>query len=186
MPEGQEKLAWAIGRPWAGNARPYNAVGETMYKTRKNIRLTEFDYGTPGAYFITVCTNNHEKIFWENVGASIARPEEVRLSELGKIVEQAINKISVYYPGVCVDIYTIMPNHVHLLLQIKTDEDGRAMPAPTISTVVQQMKGSVTKQAGKTVWQKGFYDHVVRGGKDYREVWSYIEGNPIKWEEDHG
>ena len=157
-----------------------------MYKTRKNIRLTVLDYSAPGAYFITVCTHDRENLFWEAVGAVIDRPEDVRLSELGKIVEQAINKISVCYPGVCVDIYTIMPNHVHLLLQIKTDEDGRAVPAPTVSTVVQQMKGSVTKQAGKTVWQKGFYDHVVRGEKDHGEIWAYIEGNPMKWEEDHG
>ena len=83
------------------------------------------------------------------------------------------------------DIYTIMPNHVHLLLQIKGDEDGRAMPAPTISKVVQQMKGSVTKQVGTPVWQKGFYDHVVRGEKDYLEIWNYIAGNPMKWEEGH-
>lgn len=161
-------------------------MGEIMeYKTRKNIRLTEYDYSDPGAYFVTVCTKNHEKMFWENVGASIARPEDVKLSEIGKIVERSIKNISVCYPTVCVDIYTIMPNHVHLLLQIENDEDGRAMPAPTISKVVQQMKGSVTKQAGKPVWQKGFYDHVARGEKDYREIWNYIAGNPMKWEEDH-
>ena len=140
-----------MNRKRAGIARPYNVVDETMHKTRKNIRLAEYDYSTPGAYFITVCTNNHERTLWENVGASIARPEDVRLSKLGKIVEQAINKISVCYTGVCVDVYTIMPNHIHLLLQIKTDGDGRAMPAPTVSKVVQQMKGSVTKQAGKPV-----------------------------------
>lgn len=156
------------------------------YQNRKNIRLTELDYSAPGAYFITVCTNKRENLFWKNVGATIGRPEDVRLSALGAIVKRTIEHISVCYPAICVDVYTIMPNHVHLLLQIKTDEDGRAMPAPTISTVVQQMKGSVTKQAGKTVWQKGYYDHVVRGEKDYEEIWAYIEGNPMKWEEDHG
>jgi len=135
---------------------------------------------------ITVCTNNHEKILWGNVGATIGRPEDVKLSEIGEIVKRSIKNIPVCYPVVCLDVYTIMPNHVHLLLQIKSNEDGRALPAPTISKVVQQMKGSVTKQAGKTVWQKGFYDHVVRGEKDYREIWTYIEENPIKWEEDHG
>ena len=58
------------------------------------------------------------------------------------------------------------------------------MIAPTISTVVRLMKGSVSKQAGFPGWQKGFYDHVVRNEKDYLEVWNYIEGNPGKWAED--
>jgi len=60
-----------------------------------------------------------------------------------------------------------MPNHIHLLLQINTDEDGRAMLAPTIPELVRQMKGIVSKQAGFSVWQKGFYDHVIRGNEDY-------------------
>ena len=55
---------------------------------------------------------------------------------------------------------------------------------PTISTVVRLMKGAVSKQAGFSVWQKGFYDHVVRSQRDYLDIWNYIEGNPGKWEED--
>ena len=58
------------------------------------------------------------------------------------------------------------------------------MTAPTVAMVVNQTKGAVTKKAGFTVWQKGFYDHVVRGESDYREIWEYIEGNPGKWAED--
>ena len=65
------------------------------------------------------------------VGASIARPQDVRLSEYGKIVDSAIRNIPVYYPAITVDSYTVMPNHIHLLLQINTDENGRAMLAPT-------------------------------------------------------
>ena len=74
-----------------------------------------------------------------------------------------------------------MPNHIHLLLQINTDHNGRSMIAPTISTVVRLMKGVVSKQAGFTVWQKGFYDHVIRNDNDYPDIWNYIEGNPSKW-----
>ena len=77
-----------------------------------------------------------------------------------------------------------MPNHIHLLLQIHTDADGRSMIAPTISTVVRLMKGAVSKQAGFSVWQKGFHDHVVRSQQDYLDIWNYMEGNPGKWEED--
>jgi hypothetical protein len=56
--------------------------------------------------------------------------------------------------------------------------------APTISTVVRLMKGAVSKQAGWSVWQKGFYDHVIRGEQDYLDVWNYIDGNPGRWTED--
>ena len=66
----------------------------------------------------------------------------------------------------------------------KSDDNGRPMTAPTIATVVNQMKGIVSKKVGFAVWQKGFYDHIIRGDADYREVWEYIENNPGKWAED--
>ena len=151
---------------------------------RKPNRLTEYDYSQPNAYFITICTHNKQMLFWENVGASIARPEIPQLSFYGKVVEKAISNIPNIYPMITVDNFVVMPNHIHLLLQIRADDSGRAMLAPTISKVVQQMKGYVTKQLGVSVWQKLFHDHVVRGEKDYLEIWNYIEGNPSKWEED--
>ena len=77
-----------------------------------------------------------------------------------------------------------MPNHVHLLLQINTDPGGRPMAAPTISMIINQTKGIVSKRAGFSVWQKGFYDHVIRSEHDFRDIWNYIEGNPSKWTED--
>ena len=150
---------------------------------RKKNRLTEYDYSTPNAYFITICTDKRRNLFWSDVGAIIDRPD-IPLTQLGKIVESSIESIHEYYPGVTVDKYVIMPNHIHLLLQIHTDSDGRSMIAPTISTVVRHMKGAVTKGAGFTVWQKGFYDHIVRNEKDYQDIWQYIEGNPSKWSED--
>jgi REP element-mobilizing transposase RayT len=151
---------------------------------RKQNRLTEYDYSTPNAYFITICTQNRKRLFWANVGAIIDRPDNVPLTNLGKIVRQSIENIPAHYRAISVDHYVIMPNHIHLLLRIDTDADGRSMIAPTISTVVRHMKGIVTKQAGFSLWQKGFYDHVIRNDIDYREIWNYIEGNPGKWEED--
>ena len=151
---------------------------------RKPNRQKDFDYSQPNAYFITICTKNKEMLFWENVGASIARPEDVRLSKYGKIVVEAIEKISTIYPVITVDNYVVMPNHIHLLLQIHTDDSGRAMLAPTISKVVQQMKGYATKKIGRSIWQKLFHDHVIRDEKGYLKIWNYIEGNPSKWEED--
>ena len=77
-----------------------------------------------------------------------------------------------------------MPNHIHLLLRIDTDPDGREMSAPTISRVIQQMKGAVTKRIGTSIWQKLFHDHVIRNERDYLKIWEYIEGNPSRRKED--
>ena len=151
---------------------------------RKPNRLTEYDYSTSNAYFITICTHNRENLFWRDVGAIIDRPEKVPLNKLGMMVKQAVFDIPNHYPAITVDHSVIMPNHIHLLLQINTDINGRSMIAPTISTVVRLMKGAVSKQAGFSVWQKGFYDHVIRNDNDYRDIWNYIEGNPGKWAED--
>ena len=151
---------------------------------RKPNRLTEYDYSIPNAYFITVCTENRKNLFWTDVGAIIDRPKNVPLTNLGMIVRQSIHDISIHYPAITVDHAVIMPNHIHLLLQINTDHDGRSMIAPTISTVVRLMKGAVSKQAGFSLWQKGFYDHIIRNDNDYRDIWNYIEGNPSKWAED--
>ena len=151
---------------------------------RKQNRLVEYDYSTPNAYFITVCTKNRKNLFWMEVGAIIDRPNNVPLTNLGMIARQSIEDIPNYYSAVSVDHFVIMPNHIHLLLQINTDADGRSMIAPTVSTVVRLMKGTVSKQAGLSVWQKGFYDHVIRNDHDYREIWNYIDGNPSKWTED--
>ena len=115
------------------------------------------------------------------VGASIARPQ---LSQYGLVVQKAICEIPKHYPAISIDHYVVMPNHIHLLLHICTDADGRAMLAPTISHVVQQMKGIVTKQVGYSIWQKLFHDHVIRGEADYLKIWEYIENNPARWKED--
>ena len=151
---------------------------------RKQNRLTEYDYSTPNAYFITICTNNRKNLFWTDAEAIIDRQENIPLTNLGICVNQAIYDIPKHYPAITVDQAVIMPNHIHLLLQINTDSDGRSMIAPTISTVVRLLKGTVSKQAGFSVWQKGFYDHVIRNDKDYQDIWNYIEGNPAKWAED--
>lgn len=159
-------------------------VSEMELPQRKQNRLKEYDYSMPGAYFITICTKDRKKLFWADVGASIARPQDVILSNYGIIVQNAIINISQRYPMVTVDHYVIMPNHIHLLLCVASVIDGRPMVAPTVSRVIQQMKGYVTKQIGHSVWQKLFHDHVVRNEKDYQEIWNYIDGNPMRWTED--
>ena len=151
---------------------------------RKKNRLPDFDYGTPNAYFVTVCAQNHKCVFWETTDFVAERPQDVPLSVLGRIVKAGIENIPICYLPVAVEHYVIMPNHVHMLLRVSLENSGRPMTAPTVSAVVNQFKGYVTKAAGVRVWQKGFYDHVVRSDADFINIWQYIEGNPSKWAED--
>ncbi len=168
------------------------------------MRLTEYDYNTCGAYFVTICTQDRRWIFWENgvnlgsesqsdaegtsktaeVGAIIDRPQKWELSYCGQIADKAINYIPMVYPEVKVDNYVIMPNHIHLLLTIQNDNGGRSMIAPTVSRVVKQLKGYISKQLGESVFQRSYYDHIIREMNDYLAFWQYIDENPAKWELD--
>lgn len=165
---------------------------------RKRNRLKEYDYSRNGMYFVTVCTKNKEKIFWENqnndnianqydnavVGANCVRPlSDLPLSEYGIIIKNEVEKISDIYDNLIkIENYVIMPNHIHLLIFI--DTYGRTLIAPTISRVVKQFKGSVTKQIGKPIFQKSFHDHIIRSDEDYEKIYNYIQSNPSKWTED--
>ena len=126
------------------------------FPKRKPIRIENYDYSTPGAYFITVCIADRKPILW-NVGAATCRPN---LSKIGAVVETAILQIPEHYPAVSVDKYCVMPDHIHMILSINTDEDGRQIAAPTISTMVGHMKRWVSMQIGYSIWQKSFIDRV--------------------------
>lgn len=152
---------------------------------RKQIRLQNYDYSTPGAYFVTICTHERRCILSEiAVGAAISRPPEVWLTPYGEIVDLAIRNIPSAYPNVSVDHSVIMPNHVHLILRIHPVESGRMISAPTLSTIVGQMKRWASKQANTALWQKSYHEHVIRSEDDYLQIWEYIENNPAKWAED--
>lgn len=149
---------------------------------RKPNRLENYDYSQNGAYFITICTKDKEPILSQiSVGATIGRPT-IKLTNIGKYVDDAINEIHKHYEDVYVDNYIIMPNHIHILIRI--DSSGRPMVAPTISRIVQQFKGVISKRIGKSIWQKLYYDHIIRDEIDYMTKWQYIDENPIKWAED--
>ena len=90
-------------------------------------------------------------------------------------------QISNHYDHIAVDKFCIMPNHVHLILVVQNNEDGRMISAPTVSTVVGSMKRWVSKQIGRSIWQKSFYEHGIRNQQDYDEIWEYIENNPLKY-----
>lgn len=132
---------------------------------RKPNRLNDYDYSQNGAYFITICTHNRECILSRiPVGADIIRPHKIELLKYGKFVDESINQIPLHYDGIFVDNYVIMPNHIHLIIRIE-QHNGRMISAPT---VVAGMKRYVSKQIGKSIWQKSFYDHIIRDEEDYK------------------
>ena len=166
-----------------------------QWRKRKDIRLKSYDYSQRGAYFITICIKDRHNLLWEPVGATCGRPlisgnqDNLPLSEIGKIVGLEINKIESYYNNVLIDKYVIMPNHLHIIIILNNTENvhtenGRPQVAPTISRIVQQFKGSISKQIGFSIWQKSFHDHIIRDEKEYFKIWEYIGENPLNWQKD--
>ena len=154
---------------------------------RKNLRLQDFDYDSPGDYFVTICTQNRKCILSEiSVGADALGGPTVTLTHTGQIVEKYILSTE-DIPGVSVDKYVIMPNHVHLLLTVENTGGPPRASAPTTALVpnaVSALKRLVNRELGTDIWQRSYYDHVIRNSLDYREIWQYIENNPARWAED--
>ncbi len=154
---------------------------------RKSTRLKNYDYSKVGVYFVTVCTENQRNILGSIVGEGFPLP---RLSEYGRIVDDIIKELPLKYDAISVDYYVIMPNHIHLMVAI-SHGDGRGNPSPTLSTVIGWLKYSTTKKineisrsTGQKVFQRSFYDHVIRNRRDYEEHIRYIHDNPIRWKFD--
>lgn len=144
--------------------------------------MNDYNYSSNGAYFITICTKNKENLLWKNVGANCVLPlDQLPLSKIGIVIENEIYKLNTVYENIKVDKYQIMPNHIHLIIFIYEDSNGRTQFAPTISRIIKQFKGSITKQIGFSIWQKSFYDRIIRNEKEYQEVWNYIHNNPLKY-----
>lgn len=157
------------------------------FPKRKRNRLEGFDYSSNGSYFVTICVKDPDASLWQRVGADIIRPDyelieeiDFPLSQVGKTVETAIGNIPQCYDCVSVDKYCIMPDHIHMIISIYRQEGGRILSAPTISTVVGQMKRWVSKQIGKSIWQKSFNDSIIDSDRVYNEIWEYINNNPRK------
>lgn len=151
---------------------------------RKPIRLKNFDYSSNSAYFITICAQNRKNILSAIVGEGFPLPQ---LSCCGEIVDKWIQRIPEKYPEISVHRYVIMPNHIHLLLSMSKD-DGRGDPSPTVDAAMGWLKYQATKEiniarntVGEKVFQRSFYDHVVRNYDDYLEINKYIYNNPRHW-----
>ena len=162
---------------------------------RKDIRLKNYNYAKEGMYFITICTKNRRNILSniiyeinysnekKSVGVAALGDPKIELSYIGKIVDQHIIKINEIYNNISVDCYIIMPNHVHFIIYIKNKGSPKAA-TPTISSVINSLKGIITKKCKFPIWQRNYYEHIIRNEKEYLEILEYIQNNPLKWKED--
>ena len=165
---------------------------------RRSIRLKGYDYTQPGAYFVTLCTHDRAHWFGEVVDG------EMRLNDA-----QCWRDIPAHFPHVKLDAFVIMPNHVHGILWIVDNDVGAknfsplplppspphqptSPPSPphgtskTIGSVVRGFKIGVTKWFRQnttvyTVWQRNYYEHIIRNEESLDRIRQYIANNPLRW-----
>jgi len=160
---------------------------------RRSIRLKGYDYTQSGLYFITLCTKNRENLFGEITNG------EMILSDAGRMVEKWWKWLAEQYEYVVLHDFIIMPNHFHSIIEIKTSQEkikpiGRLVGAfKTVSTKEICRGGSrtaLTRTAPTdeipipTIWQRDYYEHIIRDEKSYIKISDYIINNPLNWQED--
>ncbi len=178
---------------------------------RHSIRLKGFDYSSSGAYFITLCVKNRAKMFGYIVGGKMI------LNAAGITAQLCWQEIPLHYPFVSLDVFVIMPDHIHGIIFINkfdimsdnkcymvsrpdcnTGSNNHLSKAPapvskqprgtskTIGSVVRGYKIGVTKWFRKhtlveSVWQRDYYEHIIRNYDDLNRIRRYIINNPLKW-----
>ena len=175
-------------------------------KTRKILRLPYFDYSQEGAYFVTLVTQGRAKLFSE------VNQEEISLFPAGKMVERWWHKLAEKFVKVKPREYIIMPNHFHGIIEFtanhlsnaRVDDEvvdivpvyGNGDNSPTLSQVIQWFKTMTTneyirqvKQSGwepfdQRLWQRNYYEHIIRNDVDYERIYYYIQSNPQQWGKD--
>jgi REP element-mobilizing transposase RayT len=187
-----------------GANRPYGKMKynpETHH--RRSIRLPDYDYAQNGAYFVTICTKNRETLFAGIVGANGVRPNGNRLemmrNEFGEIVADEWLKSAAIRLEITIDEFVVMPNHFHgiVLINGKGDQpvaptEERSGPKPkSIGAFIAGFKSSVTKRINVIrqtpfvpVWQRNYYEHIIRNENDMKKIREYIQNNPCNWSDD--
>lgn len=159
---------------------------------RRSIRLKEYDYARNGAYFVTICAYNHQCLFGEIVNG------EIQLKEFGQIVYDEWLQTAKLRSNVVLDVFIVMPNHFHAIFII--NDNGRGVlpyaPAPatfrspsqTVGAIVRGFKSAATKKInemrntpGLEVWQRNYYEHIIRNENKRNLIRQYIVNNPLKW-----
>ena len=160
-------------------------------KQRRSIRLQGFDYGSEGWYFVTLCTHNRQCIFGD------IHCDTVRHSLLGQIAQEHWLRIPEFFPWVTLDEFVIMPNHMHGIICIDEHEHSEPIPLTattkptgtrgTLGSVIRGFKSAVTKNAriesgAKEVWQRNYWEHIVRGHESLVAIREYVVNNPLRWD----
>ena len=164
-----------------------------IYKI-ETTRLKAWDYTKHGKYFVTICIHRREEFFGEIID------KKMFLSDIGKIADVELQETEKIRKNIKLDKYVIMPNHIHGIVMInKNDNMIRAnshsplqrMKPKSISSFIAGYKSVVTKRINQTrnthrqlVWQRNYYEHIIRDEKDLNRIREYIVNNPVKWEED--
>ena len=155
------------------------------FPERKSPRLKKFDYNSAGSYFITICTQDRRCMLSQIVGTGVLDCPSVKLTKYGEIADKHINALNKFYAHIQVESYVIMPNHIHILLNV-TRGGQSGTPVPTsantaVSSFVSTFKRFCNKEYGENIWQARFYDHIIRNQPDYEEHLQYIYENPLRW-----
>ncbi|MBL7994462.1 transposase [bacterium] len=169
---------------------------------RRSIRIKGYDYSRPGAYFITICTQHRNRVFGQIMDGNMV------LNELGRIVEYTWNDLVNHIDHIKLDSFVVMPNHVHGIIVIINDivgavpvvgagsESAPTKPAPTrkrygLTEIVRQFKtfssrriNQIRKIPGIPVWQRNYYEHIIRNDNAIHRIREYIAHNPRNWEND--
>jgi putative transposase len=163
---------------------------------RRSVRLPGYDYALPGAYFVTICAYRRKYIFGR------VESGQVLLSDIGRIIQSCWTQLPAHFGFVALDVFMIMPNHVHGILEIKNDgRRGKIYRAPTrrfgaanprsLSTIVRTFKSAVTRicrekkcDSSFRIWQRSYFEHIIRNEQDLNRIRRYIVENPVRWELD--
>ena len=166
-----------------------NAKNLSDFPICKPIRLKNYDYGKEGYYFITLCVQNKKHLFEiekNNVGNDLCVVPPMQNLIIHKWLKETENKFNII-----IDKYVIMPNHIHAIIKITERHAGRSLQdvmrwfkTMTTNEYIKGIKNNNLKPFDKKLWQKSYYDHVIRGEADYKEIWDYIENNPTRWQDD--
>lgn len=150
---------------------------------RQSIRLVGFDYSQEGSYFITICTHNRKSLFGEIF------KEQMVMNRVGDIVYQEWLKIPNRFQGIQLGLFVVMPNHIHGIISIL-----KSIPGQTIGNIIGAFKSlsaneyirlmKMNVKPVEKLWQRNYYEHIIRDDEDYSRIVEYIDHNPENWEND--
>lgn len=163
-------------------------------KKRKEIRLRPYDYSRSNTYYITICTYARMHLFGEIVGGSVGAHLCVRPYNPHQMIEKWLYETERKYTGVKIDTHIIMPDHIHFILcnYGAEDEAGAHIGAPlheiikwfktqTTNEYIQCVKRGLYPSFEKHVWQRNYYEHIIRNQQSMDEIRKYIADNPRRW-----